>query len=157
MPEGSVIRICICPDQGEPMSHVSRVEVLAYKGIIGDRYAAGRGAFSRSRPPKVRDVSLIAIEAIEAANKEAPVPFTDLDTRRNIVTLGIVDLNQFVGKEFMVGNVRMLGTARCDPCARPSMLSGKPGFATAFKDRGGLRAQVLNDGEITVGDPIVMI
>jgi MOSC domain-containing protein YiiM len=65
-----------------------------------------------------------------------------------------------VGREFRVGGVLMLGTELCNPCARPSNLArtavreGREGFLSAFENRGGLRAAILEGGEIVVGAPI---
>ena len=73
------------------------------------------------------------------------------ETRRNIVTEG-VDVNSLLGREFQVGTVRMRGAEPTRPCHRPSALVQKTGFAEAFAIRGGVRAEVLSDGTIYVGD-----
>ncbi len=146
-----VIAIFICPDKGEPMQEFDSVRAIAGRGLEGDRYAEGKGAYSKSKRVTTRHASLIAIEAIDAANYENGTDFLPSDTRRNIVTSGI-DLNSLVGQEFTVGEVSMKGVELCDPCARPSALSGKKGFEPAFQNRGGLRAEVLTDGLIRKGD-----
>lgn len=125
-------------------------------GLEGDRYALGIGAYSKSKRIVIRHVSLIAIEAILEANKTAVVPFTIHDTRRNLVTMG-VDVNTLIGKIFGFGGHALFkGIEWCDPCDRPSYLSSKPGFEEAYKERGGLRAEVLEGGIITVGNPIIV-
>jgi MOSC domain-containing protein YiiM len=44
----------------------------------------------------------------------------------------------------------------CDPCLRPSKLSGnKAVFKDAFHDRGGLIAEILSGGLIKIGSPVV--
>jgi MOSC domain-containing protein YiiM len=60
-----------------------------------------------------------------------------------------------VGKEFMIGGVRMRGVKYCDPCDRPDKLSKKIGFRERFSDRGGLIAEIINDGIIRLGDLVV--
>ena len=45
------------------------IRAIRNKGIEEDRYAAGVGAYSKSNPPKVRDISLITREGIDAANE----------------------------------------------------------------------------------------
>ena len=78
------------------------------------------------------------------------------EARRNIVTRG-VDLNALVGKRFRVGEVECLGQRLCEPCAhleRLTALAGKPGSLRALIHKGGLRADVLSDGAIRVGDRI---
>jgi MOSC domain-containing protein YiiM len=151
---GKVISIFICPKAALPMKEVREVRAIAGAGLEGDRYARGEGAWSRSSPGKVRHVSLIAVEAISASNRNGGGPmFLASETRRNIVTEG-VDLNDLVGKEFRVAGVRMRGTEPCDPCVRPTVLSRKTGFRERFKNRGGLRAEILSDGVIRAGDDI---
>jgi len=48
----------------------------------------------------------------------------------------------------------MRGTEPTKPCHRPSVLVQKTGFAQAYAARGGVRAEVLMDGVISVGDLI---
>lgn len=103
----------------------------------------------------MRHVSLIGREAIEEANRDlierGLVPFGVHETRRNIITERI-DVNALVGREFRIGDVRMRGTEPTKPCYRPFALVQKTGFAEAFATRGGVRAEVLSDGIISVGD-----
>jgi MOSC domain-containing protein YiiM len=129
-------------------------------GIEGDRYALGIGAFSGSIPAKVRDVSLIALAGIEDANQELEVsglkPYLPSEVRRNIVIEDMSSdaLSQLIGKEFSLGSVRLLATELCIPCERPAKLSEKPNFLSAFKNRGGIRAQILDAGDIKAGDQL---
>jgi MOSC domain-containing protein YiiM len=148
-----VTAIFISPDKGIPMQSQERINAIAGIGLEGDRYARGTGAYSKSKREVIRHVSLVSQEAIDAANTANGTTFTAAETRRNILTEGI-DLNELVGQEFSVGGVRMKGVGLCDPCARPSALSGKPGFEPAFRQRGGLRAEILTDGDIILGDTI---
>ncbi len=150
---GRVVRIYIASDKGQPMQEVWSVRAIPVRGLEGDRYMLGRGMYSDSKRPTVRDVSLIAFEAIVAANAGLPQPFLPSETRRNIVTEGI-DLNLLVEKRFVVGEVQMRGVELCSPCKHPERLVGKEGFEKAFEGRGGLRAAILSNGTITVGDSV---
>lgn len=150
---GIVQSIFVAPDAGEPMEFTDAAMVEAGIGIIDDRYALGKGVFSQSKP-KIRHVTLFEEEALEEANRERAVPFRPSDTRRNIMTYG-VQLNNLVGKKFLVGSIAMRGTELCHPCERPSRLTGTPGFRERFNDRGGLRAEVLDSGLIVIGDVIL--
>lgn len=156
-----VLSIAIALDKGEPMQEFARAITLGTgtglsanndrleKRVFNDRYGTGKGAWSKNvRVP--RDVSFIATEAIDEANRSLSQPFTFLETRRNILTVG-VDLNGLLGKEFLVGDIMFVGVELCDPCDRPSKLCGKPGFKQAFANRGGLRAQILSQGCIEIG------
>lgn len=148
-----VTAIFITSDKGVPIQSQQTVHAIAGVGLKGDRYARGTGAYSKSKREVIRHVSLISQEAIDGANAANGADFTAAETRRNIVTEGI-DLNQLVGQEFSVGGVRMRGIELCDPCARPSVLSGKPSFEPAFRQRGGLRAEILSNGDISVNSVI---
>jgi len=152
--------IYIASQAGEPMKKRKSARLRVSLGIEGDRYALGIGAFSGSIPSKIRDVSLIALAAIEAANLELEISglktFSAIETRRNIVIEDMSSdaLNQLVGKEFSLGPFRLRATELCAPCERPANLSEKAQFISAFDNRGGIRAQILDSGEIRVGDQL---
>jgi MOSC domain-containing protein YiiM len=62
-----------------------------------------------------------------------------------------------IGREFQIVQPLFRGEQYCDPCLRPSHLSGKKQkFLEAFLDRGGLVAQVIKSGTIKKGDSIVI-
>ena len=146
---GRVLKIFICPEKGMPMQSVSQVHAIAGVGLEGDRYALGTGAYSKSKPPKIRHATLISLEEIYNANLELTMLYTPEETRRNIVVFG-VSLNSLVGQEFLVDEVRVRGVELCEPCDRPDILSGKKGFKKAFTNRGGLRIEILSSGIIRV-------
>lgn len=152
--------IYITSRAGESMIQLTQAEIVAGEGIVGDRYALGIGAFSKSKP-KIRHVSLIALSAIENANNELlekqQVVFNHSDTRRNIVISGISEdaLNELVGKTFSLGGLVFKGTELCEPCQRPANLLKRPDFMNAFKGRGGLRAQALESGHIALGSALL--
>jgi MOSC domain-containing protein YiiM len=137
------------------MEEQQTIKALEGVGLEGDRYALGKGAYSNSKRITIRQVSFIEIEKFNEANNELEEKFTLAETRRNIVTEG-VELNDLVGKEFFVGEVRLLGIELCTPCKRPEKLANKKGFEKAFEGRGGLRAEVMTEGIISVGDEIVV-
>ena len=137
---------------GEPMTAVAEVAALAGKGLEGDRYAEGRGTFS-SRPATGRELTLIESEAVDAAGREYGVALDAGRTRRNVVTAG-VPLNHLVGREFSVGPVRLRGVRLAEPCAHMAELAGDPEVRKALVHRGGLRADILSDGVIRVGDEV---
>jgi len=74
------------------------------------------------------------------------------ETRRNIATSG-VPLNHLVDQEFWVGEVLLRGTRFCEPCRHPEDLTQK-GVLAGLIHRGGLRARILTEGPIRVGDVI---
>ncbi len=149
MDAGTVIAIAIAPAGAEPPTPVASIRAVAGQGLAGDRYAEGRGTFSE-KPGTGRQVTLIEAEAIEAASAELGQTLESPELRRNIVTRGIA-LNDLVGKEFQVGPVRLVGRRLCKPC---KVACPDPAVKEAFAGRGGLRADILEDGEITVGDAV---
>jgi MOSC domain-containing protein YiiM len=154
--------IYLAPNAGAKMQAITHVKVCAGSGIEGDRYALGIGAYSKVEPAKVRHISLISSSAIETANdwlKAGDEPtFDESETRRNIVLNGIsaAELNDLVGKQFQLGNLQLLGIELCTPCERPAQLLSKPSFMEAFEGRGGIRAEVLSTGTLSIGDKLTL-
>lgn len=148
MSNGTVVAICICPTAGAAMRLVQEVRAMAGAGLHGDRYCYARGSFNQGQHGK-RQVTLINGAFFPGSG------FDYADTRRNIVTRG-VELMDLIGKEFQIGKARFRGLKYCDPCVRPSDLSGNAGsFRDAFHDRGGLVAEILQSGLIKVGSLVV--
>lgn len=149
----TVTGIYIAPSGGEPLRSQVRVEVCAGVGIVGDRYFSKTGSFSHKQTGLPdREITLIESEVIEAFNRAHNCQFVAGDFRRNLVTRGVA-LNDLVGKTFVVGNVQLKGIRLCEPCAYLGELLVKEVVASLVH-RGGLRAQILNDGQIEVGDQV---
>ena len=151
---GKLLAIAIAAQAKGPMEDVAFVEAIAGEGLRGDRYGAGTGAAQlQGRRKPENEVTLIAREAIEAANDEFNLTIDHLDTRRNLLTEG-VPLNELIGKTFRVGPVTLKGLERCEPCGYLQKRTF-PWIKPALKGRGGLRCCVIEGGTITVGDAIV--
>ena len=135
------------------MQSVQAVQAIAGAGLDGDRYATGKGTFSGKRH-NLRHVTLIGTDDIDEANAKLAVAFTPAETRRNIIVSGRIDLLGLIGREFMVGGVKMRGIEHSYPCELPPRLAKKSGFIEAFAGRGGLRAEILGSGPIRIGDPV---
>ncbi|HEV8589490.1 MAG TPA: MOSC domain-containing protein [Pyrinomonadaceae bacterium] len=145
--EGTVISINIAPSAEAPMQSVDEARAVPGQGLVGDRYFFKQGTFYKPQPD--RELTLIEAEAIESLKRELDVDYGLSDSRRNIVTRD-VPLNHLVGKEFMVGDVKVRGLRLCEPCSHLQKLSHEkvlPGLV----HRGGLRAQILSEGTIQVG------
>lgn len=139
---------------GEPMTAVASARAVAAGGLEGDRFFQGPGSVAAKRGPD-REVSLIEAEAIEAVGREGKVALAAEQSRRNIVTRGVA-LNHLVDREFRVGGVLLRGIRLCEPCKHLEQLT-QPGMLMALLHRGGLRAQVLEGGEVRVGDPVEIL
>jgi MOSC domain-containing protein YiiM len=129
------------------MEEVEMVEAIAGAALGGDRYSTGEGSFNRKRPGR-RQVTLINSVFFRDSG------FQYSESRRNIVTHG-VELMWLIGREFQIGKARFHGQYYCDPCLRPTRLSGKTEkFLEVFSDRGGLVAEIIESGTIRKCDPI---
>jgi MOSC domain-containing protein YiiM len=151
--EGTIVGIWVAPGEGAPMESRDEARAIAGKGLEGDRYALLAGKYSGTRVEDARRaVTLIEREAIEGARTEYGVELSEGETRRNLVTAG-VPLNHLVGREFTVGEVRLRGFDLSEPCTYLEGLT-RPGVRKPLVHRGGLRAEILDDGVIRVGDPV---
>lgn len=133
---------------GGPSIEHGRIRVAAGQGILGDRY------FGKDDKPG-QNITFIEAEEIEAFFSEQGRAHDLSLTGRNIVTRG-VRLNELVGREFTVGNVRFRGVELCEPClglgeALKSAELPRAKVVKRMVHRAGLRADALTSGEIMVG------
>jgi MOSC domain-containing protein YiiM len=142
--------IFVASEPGELPAPVERVRAYAGRGLEGNRYFWEDG----DAPPG-RGVTLIAAEAMDAVALEGNVSIEPAATRRNVLTRGI-EVNELVGKRFRIGDVECQGVELCEPCAHLESMT-QPGVIKALVHRGGLNADILTDGEINVGDPVVAV
>ena len=151
MHQAVIARIFVASGKGERVQERERVNALAGAGLEGDRYAEGKGTFSKPSPD--RHVTLIESEALEAVQRDYGIEVSAQATRRNLVSSGAY-LNHLVGRVFRVGEARLRGVELCEPCALLEKEAGVAGARGALLHRGGLRAEILDGGSIAVGDPI---
>jgi MOSC domain-containing protein YiiM len=141
---GRVEAIAIAAEAEAPVELVAEAAAHAGRGLAGDRYHAGRGTFSNPYATG-HDLTLVEAEVLEELG------FGPDAARRNVVTRGI-DLDALVGLRFRVGDVDCIGRRLCEPCAHLERLA--QGTLRPLVHRGGLRADVLADGVIRLGDPV---
>ncbi len=150
--QGVVELLAVAPRAEAPMQLVDRARALAGRGLAGDRYADGAGTFSpRAAHRPGYDLTLIAAEVVEElTGRDAAHDFAR--TRRNVLTRGL-DVNALVGRDFTIGDVRCRGLRLAEPCAHLERLHG-PGLLRPLIHRGGLRVDVLSDGDVDLGSPV---
>ena len=107
----------------------------------------------RNRPDKA--VTLIEEETLQIAAAELGTEMFADKTRRNIVTRG-VPLIDLLHREFVIGGVIMRGLRLFEPCGHLEKISKVAGIFRALEHRSGLKAAILSDGVIRVGDPIAL-
>jgi len=155
-----IIDLFTCPDKGLPMEPVAAVRAIAGVGLENDRYALGTGAYSGSRPQKIRHVSIMAIEGLDLGNRQSDTTLAPIDTRRNVFIRGLDPdaLLALIGRRFDIGEVQFRGACDCKPCERPAMLAKKKSnFATWPLALTGIRAEILSDGLIRLCDELVLV
>ena len=152
--QGEVVGLYVATEAGGPVEARTEVKLLAGTGVDGDRYAAAGGRWSE-KGGAGRQVTLIEQEAIEAALRDYDVELAPGATRRNIVTQGVA-LNHLVGRRFRIGTVELTGVRLAEPCAYLAGMTDAR-IVRALVHRGGLRADILTDGSVRLGDPVAPI
>ena len=150
----SVERIYTRPVAGAAQLEQAQVSVVAGAGIEGDRY------FGRHEEPG-QNLTLVEAEEIEAFLDAHQRPHDLSISGRNVVTRG-VRLNELVGREFMLGSLRLRGVELCEPCLGLGHALAAPGLPSAmvvkhFIRRAGLRADVLSGGTLACGARLSLI
>jgi len=146
---GTIEAIYLALEAGAPAQPQRAARALAGRGLDGDRHVAGTGTFPSGLPGSA--LTLIEAEVCESFDP----PLTASEHRRNVVTRG-VELNGLVGREFTVGRVRCRGMRLCEPCTVVQRYASRP-VLRQLVHRGGLRADILEDGEIAVGDELLVL
>ena len=146
----TVRHIFIAPLKGAPAKEVSHVEALAGEGLEGDRYAE-----ARNRKDPGHEVTLIELESIRAFTARTNLAMTPAMPRRNIVTEG-VRLNPLVGKRFRIGEALLEGIELCEPCGKFQRRTHREALRF-FVGRGGLRARIVEGGQVSVGDAVEIL
>lgn len=154
-----VVSIHIAAESGGSLNEIGSAEIVAGRGIVGDRHCHTEDSSSDAQ------VSLVEAEQIKAYADEIGYPLQAHDTRRNAVTRGIA-LNELVGIRFSIGEAELIGTELAEPCKylagtlieQFDMSDVEPkDIVAGLVHRAGLYAQVLRGGSISAGDPIVVI
>ena len=143
---GSVEAIYLAAEAGAAAQAVDAARALPDRGLDGDRHVTGKGTFPSGLPG-----SALTLVQSEVCESFVP-PLGPDEHRRNIVTRGI-DLNALVGHEFRVGDVRCRGMRLCEPCTVFQGYASRP-VLRQLVHRGGLRADIVTEGELRVGDEI---
>ncbi|WP_435182046.1 MOSC domain-containing protein [Halorussus sp. AFM4] len=155
---GTVERVFTAPEAEAEMEEQTDVEAVAGQGLRGDRYFSEieTGTFVEWEPDEERrdgyDLTLIEREAVAAIEREAGIELAPGEHRRNVETRDVA-LNHLVGQRFRIGDAVCRGDRLCEPCSHLQRIT-QDGVLQALTHRGGLRADVLEDGRIRPGDVI---
>ena len=144
-----VFKLGITDINNKEIKEVKSIEVLANKGVIGDRH------FKDFNDPYCQ-LSLIESENIDYYNLKYGLDIPYINFRRNIVTKGI-QLNELVGKKLKIGKVNLEGIDLCRPCRHLTEMLCQDNILKEFLRRGGLRCQILSSSSINIGDDIKIL
>jgi MOSC domain-containing protein YiiM len=124
--------------------NVEMVKCRTGYGLEGDRFYGYRANYKGQ-------VTFFDWATYEAAKQHFDQPSLSASAfRRNVVIEG-VDLNALVGATFSIGGVQFAGTEESRPCYWMNGVVA-PGAENWLRGRGGLRARVLSDGELKIGE-----
>ena len=144
-----VLKLGIAENSNQPIKEVNSIEVLANKGIVGDRH------FQEFNDP-YNQLSLIESENIDYYNTKFGLNIPYLDFRRNVITKGI-QLNDLVGKKLSIGTVEIEVIDLCRPCRHLTEMLNQDNVLKEFLRKGGIRCQILSSSDINVGDKIEIL
>ena len=143
--EGTVVSLAVSDEKGVPKKPVDAVLLIADYGIKGDAHA---GKWHRQ-------VSLLAAEAINAANEKG-MDVTFGDFAENIATLGVDWPALPVGTKVKIGpaallEITQIGKKCHDKCAVHQRVGD------CIMPRKGVFAKVLAGGTIRKQDPVKVL
>jgi MOSC domain-containing protein YiiM len=127
-----------------PLVEVPQIECVAGHGIRGDRFYDYRDDYKGQ-------ITFFSFDVFEKLTRHFGLTDKSAGALRRNVIVSDVDLNELIGEEFSIQGVRLRGTAHCKPCYWLDQ-AVVPGTEKFLEGNGGLRAQILSDGVIAVGD-----
>jgi MOSC domain-containing protein YiiM len=131
-----------------PMTEVDRVQVVAGRGLVGDRFFARPAGHGGQVTFFAEETWSLLGETLGRHDRGADV------FRRNILVRD-ADLRSLIGQEFEVQGIRFLGTEHCKPCYWMDQAFAPGALARlAAWQAGGLRARALTTGWLAVAGEI---
>ena len=132
-----------------PLIEVQRIGCVAGHGIRGDRFFD----FRKNYKGQITFFSMEIFRKLEAAfglTSKSPGVL-----RRNVI-VSDVDLNELIGADFEIQGVQLHGTGHCKPCYWLDTAFA-PGTEKFLQRNGGLRAEIVSDGAIEIGDAHLVV
>lgn len=142
MSQGRLEAIWIKRGRGGPMDPAARAELVAGRGLRDNANQGGK-----------RQVTIIEQERWAEVMGELGATMGPETRRANLMVSGL-SLEQTRGQVLRIGGCRVRIYGETRPCNQ--MEESLPGLQEALSPhwRGGAYGEVLDDGEIAVGDPV---
>ncbi len=124
------------------MNSAREATLVAGRGIVGNANQGGK-----------RQVTIIARESWDQVTRELGAEVPPQTRRANLLVSG-VELANTRGRVLRIGACRVRVHGETKPCWQ--MEEARAGLQSALRPdwRGGVFAEVLDDGQIVVGDPV---
>jgi len=127
-----------------PMDPVQKAQVVAGQGIVGNANQGGK-----------RQVTIVSAKHWQDVT--APLGHTpDVKMRRANLLVSDVDFIASHGRILKIGHVRVRIYGETRPCEQMDMAAPGLQAAMSVPFGGGAFGEILDDGEIAVGDPVEM-
>ena len=139
-----LLNIWVKPVRRGPMDALTHATVVAGRGIVGNVEQGGRR--------QVTIVSQAVLNRVTATLPTAPDPAV----RRANLLVSDVDLVNARDRILRIGAVRIRILGETRPCERMEEAQAGLQSALAVPWGGGAFGEVLDDGEIVVGDDVVL-
>ena len=151
-----VENIFITKTRREQPHEIEAAKLEAGKGIVGDRYHERALEFLAvgDQVPS-NHISVISKEELAGFLERNNAEIDYADFRRNVLTSGI-DLRELIGRQFKLGSALCQGIEDCDPCVFLAATVHRS-VLPEMKEKAGLRAIILEDGDLKIGDTIILI
>ena len=143
---GELVWIGIRPARKQTMLSVEEILVDCQHGLTGDHYAGRSGK---------RQVTLFQWEHMAVLESFIGVSITPELLRRNLVIRGI-NLISLKKQVFQIGSAVFKTTGLCHPCSRMETVLGQGGY-NAMRNHGGITAQIIQSGQIKIGDALFVL
>jgi MOSC domain-containing protein YiiM len=134
-----------------PMRSYPELQLIAGRGIEGDRYLIGQeSGFYSHKPEEGRQITLFETETLEALRRDHGIDMLPEEHRRNVTVEG-VPLNHLVGRRFRLGETIVEATRLSTPCRHIEEILEKAVFDPLI-NRSGLNCKIISGGTLRVGD-----
>jgi len=152
----TVENIFITKTRREQPYEIEAAKLEAGKGIVGDRYHERALEFLAvgDQVPS-NHISVISKEELAGFLERNNAEIDYADFRRNVLTSGI-DLRELIGRQFKLGSALCQGIEDCDPCVFLAATVHRS-VLPEMKEKAGLRAIILEDGDLKIGDTITLL